>query len=203
MNDKADKLERRQLRLLNFSFSRRIFLHLFVISSFLLLILPFWNSIQDVLTNAIMRFGWYASIQNVIVPYELRLLGSIFAILHFPVVVSASYVQWSKASGGNEVIYLAWNCVGWQTLVLFIITLITGLSGRHTVISKFQAVLIGILGTYLTNIFRLFLVILIYYWVGRPFGIMFHDYFSNLLTLVWLFYFWWFSSTYVLEDKPS
>jgi exosortase/archaeosortase family protein len=88
--------------------------------------------------------------------------------------------------------------VGWQTLVLFIITLVTGLSGRHTILSKLETVLIGILGTYLVNILRLVLVVVVYFLVGRPFGIVFHDYFSGAMTLLWLVVLWWFAYKHVL-----
>jgi len=40
----------------------------------------------------------------------------------------------------------------------------------------------------------------IYFWFGRQVGIVFHDYFSNLMTIAWLFVFWWFSYTHVLLE---
>jgi len=88
-------------------------------------------------------------------------------------------------------------------LSLFGVTLITGLSGRYTLSSKGETLAIGILGTYLINVFRLVLVVVVYFNAGRPFGIIFHDYFSNILTLGWLFFFWWFSYSYVLQQKIS
>lgn len=196
-----NNLEKSQLRFTVFSQSRRSLKGVLVLAVLVLIILPFWTSFQDVLTRFIMQVGLYRSLQNLIVPYELRIIGIILTIVGLPVRVGQAYIEWTKASGGNEVIYLAWNCVGWQTLVLFVITLITGLSGRHTPASKAETLAIGILGTYLVNVFRLVLVIVVYFNAGRPFGIVFHDYFSNLLTLGWLFLFWRFSYSYVLEAK--
>jgi len=167
----------------------------------ILMILPFWASFQDFLTQLIMRIELYKSLQNVIVPYELKVTGTILSIVGIPIRVGNAYIEWTKFSGGNEVIYLAWNCVGWQTLVLFVITLMTGLSGNHTITSKGETLVIGILGTYLINILRLVLVVFVYFVVGRPFGIVFHDYFSNLLTIAWLFFYWYFSYSFVLEAK--
>lgn len=166
-------------------------------------LLPFWTSFQDLLTRFIMTWGWYKSIQEIIVPYELKIIGTIMTLLGFPIRVSNSYIEWTRAPGVNEVVYLAWNCVGWQTVVLFLISIIIGLSGKHTVSSKFEALIFGILGTYLVNIARIMLVVVVYFFTGRPFGIVFHDYFSNLLTLAWLLLFWWFSYKFILEEKST
>lgn len=198
-----DELEKSQLRLKVYRHSKRTLTGVIILVVLVLVILPFWTSFQDVLTRFIMRVGWYRSLQNVIVPYELRIIGSLLNILRFPVKVGSAYIEWTKKTGGNEVIYLAWNCVGWQTILLFVITLFSGLSGKHTLLSKLETLAIGILGTYLVNILRLTLVVVVYFFVGRPFGIVFHDYFSNLLTLAWLFGFWHFSYSFVLEAKDA
>ena len=195
------KLESKQLRFRVFSQSKRTLTGVLTLVVLILIILPFWTSFQDVLTRFIMQIGLYRSLQDIIVPYELRIIGTLLTLAGFPVRVGQAYIEWTKASGGNEVIYLAWNCVGWQTLVLFGITLITGLSGRHTLASKGETLAIGILGTYLINVLRLVLVVVVYFIAGRSYGIVFHDYFSNLLTLSWLFLFWHFSYSFVLEPK--
>lgn len=201
--EKLGVLQARQLRYQVLRQSKRTLSTVLILLVLILVFLPFWTSFQDLLTRLVMRVGWYRALQDWIVPYELRVVGTILTLVGFPIRVGRAYIEWTKASGGNEVIYLAWNCVGWQTLVLFMVTLFTGLSGRHTIVSKFETLLIGILGTYLINMFRLVFVVVVYFLVGRPFGIVFHDYFSNLLTLGWLFGFWWFSYAFVLDEKGS
>jgi len=191
----------KQLRFKVLTQSKKTLSRVIILAILVLLILPFWTSFQDLLTQIVMKVGWYRSLQNVIVPYELRVIGTLLTIAGFPIRVGGAYLEWTKEGGGNEVIYLAWNCVGWQTLVLFVITLITGLSGKHTLASKCETLAIGILGTYLVNVLRLVIVVVVYFFIGRPVGIIFHDYFSNLLTLSWLFFFWYFTYNYVLEDK--
>ena len=190
-----------QLKFKTLTNSKRILSRVIILGIFVLIILPFWTSFQDFLTRVVMGLGWYRNLQNVVVPYELKIVGTLLTLAGLPVRVGNAYIEWTKASGGNEVIYLAWNCVGWQTLVLFAITLMTGLSGNHTIASKGETLIIGVLGTYLINVFRLVLVVLVYFVAGRPFGIVFHDYFSNILTVAWLFGYWWFSYSYVLEER--
>jgi exosortase/archaeosortase family protein len=194
-------LRSRQLRFGVVDQTKRTLAGVLILLVLVLVILPFWTSVQDVLTRFIMRVGWYRTLQNWIVPYELRIIGTVLTLVGMPIRVGQAYIEWTGVSGGNEVIYLAWNCVGWQTLVLFVITLFTGLSGEYKLLSKLETLAIGVLGTYLVNIFRLALVVVVYFLVGRPFGIVFHDYFSNIFTLVWLFFFWWFAYAFVLEEK--
>ena len=196
-------LQTSQLRFKLFSQSKRTLTRVLILAVLVLAVLPFWTSLQDLLTRYIMKIELYKSIQNVIVPYELGIVGTLLTVLGLPVRIGNAYIEWTKTSGGSEVVYLAWNCIGWQSLVLFVITLLTGLSGRHTLTSKLETLAVGVLGTYLVNIFRLVLVVVVYFSVGRSFGIIFHDYFSNLLTLGWLFIFWWFSYRYVLEQRET
>ncbi|MBI4058009.1 hypothetical protein HY405_01710 [Candidatus Microgenomates bacterium] len=198
-----ENLEQKQLRYRVITVWRTTASRIIILAVLILAFLPFWTSLQDILTRFVMSIGWYRALQDVIVPYELGVMGTILTLVGLPIRIGAAYIEWTKASGGNEVIYLAWNCVGWQTVVLFGITLLTGLSGHFTKVSKLEALAIGILGTYLINVVRLVLVVVVYFWVGRPLGIVFHDYFSNLLTLAWLFFYWWFSFRYVLEEKKG
>jgi len=185
------------------STSHQLFRNIFLLTALILIVLPFWNSLQDVLTKIVMSIGWYRQIQNIIVPYELKVTGSILSLVGFPIRVGEAYMEWTRADGKNEAIYLVWNCVGWQSLVLLVVTLLTGLSGKHTWMSKIEALAIGFLGTYLINMLRLSLVVAIYFWFGRQVGVVFHDYFSNLMTIAWLFVFWRFSYTHVLVEKPT
>jgi exosortase/archaeosortase family protein len=196
-----DKIERSQLRFRVFKQSKRTLRNVLILAVLVLMTLPFWTSLQSLLTQVVMSIGWYRSLQDLIVPHELRVTGTLLTLFKFPIRVGNSFIEWDKAAGGREVIYLAWNCVGWQTLVLFGITLITGLSGNHTYLSKLETLAIGLLGTYLVNTLRLVLVVMVYFAVGRPFGIVFHDYFSNLLTIGWLLLFWRFSYSFVLKEK--
>lgn len=193
-----EKLEQQQLK---YSYAKRKNGGLstsIIILVILLAVLPFWVSFQDVLTKFIMNIGWYKAIQDVIVPYELKVVSTLLVILGFPVRVGGTFIEWTTKLGKSEIIFLAWNCVGWQTLIFFLLTLFTGLSGKHNWKLKAEAFLIGILGTYLINIARIVLVVVVYISMGRTFGVVFHDYFSSILSFVWIFVYWQFIYKYVL-----
>jgi len=198
-----DNFERNQLRYKLGIRTKRVFVELLIIVALILVFLPFWTSFQDILTRFVMSVGWYKNLQEAVVPYEITIIVSILKIAGLPIRAGNIYIEWTRSGGGNEVIYLIWNCVGWQTLILFAVSLISGLSGNYTLGSKMWTFAFGIFGTYLVNILRLVLVVAVYFFAGRSPGIVFHDYFSNLMSLVWLFFFWRFSYKFILESKTG
>lgn len=181
---------------------RETFSNLFILLVIILAFLPIITTFQDILTRIVLYFDAYRWFERIVVPYELRIVGVILNLLQIPSRAGPSYIEFIR-NGQKEVIYLIWNCVGWQSFIFLGVTLITGLSGKFTRLSKIQALLIGLSGTYLINILRITLVILIYYFTGRGLGRVFHDYFSNLLSIVWLFIFWWIAYSYVLEAEGA
>lgn len=179
------------------------FLRMFVLVALMLMALPFWLPLQDLLTHLIIRLGWYQPLQQFVVPYELRYVLTFLTWLGVPVKVGRAYLSWQAANGNNEAIYFIWNCVGWQSYLLFFITASTGLAGKHTLISKGETFLLGLMGTYLFTMLRLMADVLIYYQFGRPFGIVFHDYLLIFLTFGYLAGFWWFACRFVLKNRED
>src|SRR5712691_6537264 len=121
-----------------------VFSTIFLLFVILLVTLPFLTAFQDVLTRLVMRFALYKALQDYIVPYEIRIIASLLIILHVPIKAGSTYIQFLQ-QGKYGTINLIWNCVGWQSFVLFLLTLLTGLSGKFSLISKFEAFTIGLL----------------------------------------------------------
>lgn len=168
---------------------------IFLCLAVLLIFLPFITTFNEFLTKVVEKFYFYSVIQDYVVPYLARLVGVMLLPFGFHVMATNSGLYLGEKS---LFIDIAWNCVGWQSLILIIITLIAGLQGQYTRFSKGQVVLIGLLGTFLFNILRITSVVLFAVYFGYFPAIIFHDYFSNLLLVLWLFFFWWFSYAYVL-----
>lgn len=174
---------------------KKVFKLVLAALAIMLMILPFIVSFNDVLTRAVESFGWYMWIQEKIVPWEVRLVG---------VMVQPLGIDFVAYPGGftADGIYagISWNCIGWQSLFLFLITLPFGFkAGEYTLMSKIEAFLIGLLGTFIVNLLRIvFTVILLV--VSRPlFAVVFHDYLAVIVTVIWLVVFWWFCYSYVLD----
>lgn len=172
---------------------------LFLLLASILLILPFITTFNEFLTSVVMKVKLYRLIQDFIVPYQVKMITVIlrlFGIEAYPGLVTISF---GKAIG--QVVEISWNCIGWQSVILLLISLFTGLQGPYRIYSKFQTVVIGFFGTFLVNIIRVTLVILITYYFGRLPGMIFHDYFSTIMIIAWLFIFWWFAFAFVLEKQ--
>ena len=185
------------------SFEKKTFINIFLILSLVLVFMPLITTFNDTLTRVVMRLDVYRFIQDVIVPWEIRMVGVILWPFGFQPSIVGEYL----AIGSKEpfLIEIAWNCIGWQSLIFFILTSWIGLQGdKYSNISKIKAWVIGFLGTFLVNLVRIALVALIAYYFGQNVAIVFHDYGSTLIVLGWLFLFWWFVYSYVLEQKkPS
>lgn len=178
---------------------KRIFVIILTFLAVFLAILPFLVSFNEALTHLVEKFQLYMWIQEKIVPLEVKMVG---------VLVSPFGVNYIAHQGGMTVngIYaqMTWNCIGWQSLLLLTITLVVGLRGKHyTFWSKAETILIGLLGTFFVNLFRLtFIIILLAY--ARPlFVVVYHDYLAAIVTITWLFFFWWFAYSFVLETKDA
>lgn len=174
---------------------------LFLVLAVILLILPFITTFNEFLTSVVMKIRFYRIIQDFIVPYQVKMITSVlrlFGVTAYPGLVTISF---GRAIGQS--VEISWNCIGWQSIVLLAISLFTGLQGPYKIATKIQTVIIGFIGTFLINIIRITIVILITYHVGKVAGMIFHDYFSTIMIIAWLFFFWWFSYNFVLERKPE
>jgi len=158
---------------------------------------PFLVSFNEILTHLVEKFGLYMWVQERIVPLEVKMVA---------VVIRPLGIDFTAHREGMTVngVYakVTWNCIGWQSLLLFLISLPFGLASDHyTRWSRTEAFLIGLFGTFLINLVRMaFIVVLLA--ISRPlFAVVFHDYLAAVVTIIWLIFFWWFSYSFVLEKK--
>ena len=175
--------------------------HLLVVSAVAFLVLPFITTFNDFLTKIVEGTGLYRLIQGMIVPTLVRMVG---AVLRYFFGVQASISNTSvyiQGAGFPVEIYISWNCLGWQSLVLFSFTLVTGLQGPYTLTSKVKCLLLGAEGTFLVNLLRIVLSCLLAFHFGYLPAVIFHDYLGTLLLIAWLGIFWYFSFEMILERK--
>lgn len=176
---------------------KRVFKLVLAALAILMVVLPFVVSINDLLTRAIENIGWYAWVQEKIVPWEIKLVGVMVSPLGINFI---AHPEGFTANGTYA--RLTWNCIGWQSLLLFLISLPVGLAAaKYTFFSKTEAILIGVLGTFLINLLRIVLTVILLVWARPLFAVVFHDYLAAIMTVVWLVVFWWFAYGFVLEEK--
>lgn len=181
---------------------KQTFIYLFLLLVLILMFLPLVVTFNDILTRLVMRLDAYKFIQDVIIPWEVRMVGVVLLPFGFKPAVVGEYL--SINSGKPLLIEIAWNCIGWQSLLFFLMTGWVGFQGnRYTNMSKYKAWIVGLLGTFLINLLRITTVVLLTYYFGQGIALFFHDYFSNIILIIWLFFFWWFAYSYVLEEKET
>lgn len=174
-----------------------VYVFLLIIAA--LLFLPLMTLFNDVLTTIVKNLDAYRVIEQYVVPWEMRMAAVLLYAGGFEPKIVGTYL----ALGTKDplLVEIAWNCVGWQSLLFFILTGWVGLQGdRYTGGSKMKAFTIGLLGTFLVNIFRITIVILAAIYFGQTIAEVVHQFGSILAILIWLIFFWWFTYQFVLEE---
>jgi exosortase/archaeosortase family protein len=137
----------------------------------------------------------------VVAGVEARMVVSLLSLIGITAgVASGGYlVVWPDTSRA-QTLFISWNCIGWQSLVLLGISLFTGLRGNYTWAARTQVALLGVLGTICVNLFRVALVCILAAMFGRLPAVLFHDYGGTLLIVAWLFGFWALADRWILGD---
>ncbi len=164
----------------------------------ILLALPFVTTYNDFLTAGAIRLGVAGPLQAV-GPIEARMVVTLLQLVGMHTAAAGSQIVVWDFSGRPTNLFISWNCIGWQSLVLLGVSLFVGLRGPQTGETRAQVVLIGLLGTVLVNLLRVALVCLLAAVAGRVPAIVFHDYGGTALTVLWLFAFWAFANRWILQ----
>jgi len=173
---------------------------------FFLMLFPFINSLNQFLVNVIEPLIYFKPLQDVIIPYEVRIVRVILDFVGIPMTGGSpgvSSITLITKGGGHSPIVVAWNCLGWQSLLVVGATFISGLTGKFTLASKLEVLVVGLLGTFLLNIGRLSLVFVLFYNFSGGVAQAFHDYGSVILTIGWLFGLWYYAFHFVLTPKDA
>jgi len=177
-------------------------LTLIALTCALLMVLPLVTTFDDLLTAWAMQLGADNPLQA-IVPIESRMVVSLLGLIGIHAAASGSHLVVWDGAGSMHVLFISWNCIGWQSLILFGVSLISGLRGGHSLESRAQVVCIGVAGTMLLNLLRVAAVALIAATVGVAPAILFHDYGGTVLFVGFLFAFWAFAQRWILSSRAS
>lgn len=180
----------------------KIYQKLILYAAIAFIVLPFMTSFNELLTKVVESLHFVNAIQSVAAPFVVKTLAVILRAMGMPTAVDGSHLY--LTGGWMPVkIYISWNCIGWQSFILFVFTMVTGLQGRYTRRSKLMTILFGLEGTFLVNIVRILIPTLLAYFAGYIPAIIFHDYLGTLLTLLWIAAFWSYAFGNILEKKDQ
>jgi len=177
---------------------KKVFLAILLVLALVLATAPFLVTINEVLTRIVEKNLLYGWVQEHVVPIEAKMMGAILIPFGYEYGFSPSN---SMIVVNGVKMGITWNCLGWQSLLLLFVSLVVGLRGRYKRWSMMEALGIGILGTFWLNILRMLLTVLLAVHAPAIFRMVFHDYLAAISTVIWLFGFWWFSYSFVLEER--
>lgn len=179
---------------------KKVFIWILIFFSIVLMFLPFVVTINDLLTRIIQKNLFYLLIQNYIVPIEAKMIGVLVGLMGYKY---SYYVNESIVLLNGIPMQITWNCLGWQSLLLLMITFVVGFGKRYKLTSIIESILIGFLGTFWINILRMLTTMLLAVHLPSIFRVVYHDYLAAFTSLIWLFLFWWFAYKYVLEERTN
>jgi len=188
-------VERRGKSMLDNSHMR---LFLVVLVFGVVLLSPLVASFNSILNWIVIRTGLYTLLRDWILPIQVRMVAVLLGILGFQVTdVNYRVLILERGTQAYPILFL-WNCVGWQTFLLLLVTLIIGLRGRYSATRKAICVALGLEVAVLISTFRILVAALIaFYWGFIP-AIIFHDYMGTVFVLTWIFLYWYISFKYIL-----
>ena len=163
----------------------------------LLMVLPFVTTFDDLLTTWALQLGANNPLQG-IVPIEARMVVGLLGFVGIHAAASGSHIVIWDSAGSMHTLFISWNCIGWQSLILLAISFLSGLRGQQSIEARVQVVLIGVAGTMLLNLLRVAAVAAIAATIGQTPAVLFHDYGGTILVVVWLFAFWIFVQRWIL-----
>src|SRR5437879_7705013 len=121
-------------------------LTLIALTCALLMVLPLVTTFNDLLTTWAMQLGANNPLQA-IVPGEARMVVSLLGLAGIHAAASGSHLVVWDGAGSMHVLFISWNCIGWQSLILFGVSLLSGLRGGQTLDTRAQVLCIGLAGT--------------------------------------------------------
>jgi exosortase/archaeosortase family protein len=172
---------------------------LLVACCLILVALPFVTTYNDLLTAGAMRLGIAGPLQSVS-PIEARMVVALLQLFGVHAAAAGSQLVVWDAGGRPTNLFISWNCIGWQSLVLLGASLAVGLRGLSAE-TRIQVFVVGLLGTVLVNVLRVAVVCLLAAAVGRTPALIFHDYGGTLITVGWLFAFWLAAERWLLGER--
>ncbi|HET9847816.1 MAG TPA: exosortase/archaeosortase family protein [Candidatus Dormibacteraeota bacterium] len=176
-----------------------VFAMLMAITAVVLVILPFVTTFDDLLTAVGMHLGIAGPLQA-IVPAEVRVTVVLLGVFGVHAAAAGDQLVVWNSRGAAQTLFISWNCVGWQSLIVLAISLVVGLRGPMSPGSRIEVILFGILGTVLVNITRIAIVCLLAAAAGYLPAVLFHDYGGTLMLVVWLFTFWFIAFRLLVPD---
>lgn len=204
MSEKSDRRPLAEIQAAVAAPSHFTYQMILLLAAAVLLILPFVTTFNELLTRMVMnlRLDWI--LEDWVVPTEVKFIALILKPFGISAMVNDAALYLDRPGSALPIpVYISWNCVGWQSFILFGITLVTGLQGAYSRTRRIQVIALGLLGTFWMNLLRMASVAAVAYYFGRLPAVIFHDYGGTLIILIWLALFWYLLFNHFLQHEDE
>lgn len=182
---------------------RRVSKTLLLLLVFLLMSLPLFTTFNETLTKIAEKTYVYRLLSAYVVPFETRAVALVLSPLGIDAKPTISHLFINRPDNSSTGIYFSWNCLGWQSAILLLLTLFVGLPGDFALSHKLEVVILGLSGTFFINLVRISTVVVIAYYFGQLPATIVHDYGGTIFTIVWFLFYWWFAYHYILVTDEN
>ncbi len=147
--------------------------------------------------DTIFPFGVLRPLQEIALPTTAT-TAALFDILGYKVMLNYPVYTGGSALPGLVVnngvstasVSVSWACAGIYSLLLYVLIMLVFF--KRTNITSFRKLLyfiIGLFGTFISSVLRIFSIVMIYLYYGKDAGITFHNTYGELFGFIWIFAF--------------
>jgi exosortase/archaeosortase family protein len=162
----------------------------------------FFNSLNAIAVHVVSYTGIYRIIEQVVIPLEVQSTLFMLRILDIKATGAGSVISVIHGSKWQDFI-VTWNCTGWQSLVMLLISFITLIQFKGIFLKKAAIIFTGIIWMYFVNIIRITLQIGIFHKAGFAPAFVFHDYFAKTYLILMFCIFWIAVYNFVLKGEAQ
>ena len=181
---------------------RKLLLLLLPLLLLCILLAYFFSAINSLAVHLVAQTGIYRFIEQAVIPAEIQ--STLYVLKIFNIQAAGHQAMISTLHEGRpQSFLLAWNCTGWQSMLLLIISFAILFQYKGIVFKKAVIALTGIVWIFFTNIFRITLEIAIYHLAGFQPAMIFHDYFAKAYILIMFALFWFLAYALALKGKAQ
>jgi thaumarchaeosortase len=149
------------------------------------------------LLDTVFPFGVLKPLQELALPTTAT-TAALFDLLgynvmfSFPVRSADSMLPALSVNNGvsSATVTVSWACAGVYSLLLYVLIMLVFF--KRTNITAFRKLLyfiIGLIGTFLSAVLRIFAIVLVYLYDGKAAGVTFHNTYGELFGFSWIFAF--------------
>jgi hypothetical protein len=117
-----------------------LLLLLFIV--YLLIVDQSFTVLSDLMTHTVLTFGWFRSLEYQLTPVMICIILALLHLLHLQACGTAIAVVLMR-NGTSQNVLISWNCLGWQRVIILLLTFAAAFPLGYSWAAKFKLLLPG------------------------------------------------------------